>query len=71
VARTSRRSAADLSYEREVERAYKRRAELLASDPSIHRHGDVTPERDYYSIYLHRLDRGGGFVAHRTSWDLE
>ena len=56
---------------REAERAIVRRAELLASDPTIHRHGDTSPERDYYSIALHREDCGGGFVAHHTSWDLE
>jgi hypothetical protein len=56
---------------REVERAIVRRAALLASSPTIHRHGDAEPERDYYSIHLLREDCGGGFVAHRMSWDLE
>lgn len=56
---------------REVDRAIVRKAELLASDPSIKRHGDEAPTRDYYSIHLHREDYGGGFVAYHTPWQQE
>lgn len=68
----SRRRKVD-SYELEVARAEKRKAELLAADPSIHRRGDLEPEdgRDVYTVYLHREEYGGGFVAHRWPWDLE
>lgn len=61
------------SFEREVADANRRKAELLATDPTVHRYGDLQPEdgRDVFSIYLHREAYGGGFVAHFWPWELE
>ncbi len=70
MARAARQPARD-DFEAQYERALVRRAELLKSDPSIKRHGDEQPTREYYSISLHREDCGGGFVAHLMEWDLE
>jgi hypothetical protein len=59
--------------ERDLQSAMHRKAELLASDPTVHRYGDLKPEdgRDVYSIYMHRESHGGGYVAHLWPWDLE
>lgn len=59
--------------EREVASAIRRRAEILAADPTLHRYADAQPEdgRDVYHVYMHREDYGGGFVAYRWPWDLE
>lgn len=61
------------NYEQEVERARQRRDELVVSDPTVHRYGDQAPEdgRDVYSVYLHREDYGGGYVAHLWRWESE
>lgn len=68
-----RAKAARNSVEREIESANRRKAELLAADPTVHRYADSQPEdgRDVYTVYLHREDHGGGYVAHRWPWDLE
>lgn len=67
----SRRATSNADHE--VTSANRRKAELLAADPAIHRYGDLQPGdgRDIYSVYMHREDCGGGFVAHLWPWDLE
>ncbi len=59
--------------EHEVESAYRRRAELLAADPTVHRYRDLRPDdgRDVYHVRMHREDYGGGYVADFWPWDLE
>jgi hypothetical protein len=69
VARKAHRLAANSA--NQYERALIRKAELLASDPSIKRYADELPTRDYYTVHLHREDCGGGYVAYRMSWELE
>lgn len=71
--RTSRARRAVSSVEAEIASANRRKAELLAADPTVHRYGDAQPEdgRDVYTVHLHREDRGGGYVAHLWPWDLE
>jgi hypothetical protein len=75
AARKAKQSSTELysnTQEHEYESAVRRKAELLAANPTtIFRHGDASPEREYYAIRMHREDCGGGFVASFTDWDLE
>lgn len=61
------------SVEHEIASATRRKAELLAADPTVHRYGDVKPEdgRDVYHVLMHREDCGGGYVAYLWPWDFE
>ena len=69
---TRRRTSTDRT-DYEVESGHRRAAELLASDRTVHRYGDMQPEdgRDVYSIFMIREDYGGGYVADLWPWDLE
>lgn len=60
----------DAEWKAACDRSLERKRTLIAYR-RIKRHGDELPTRAFYQIYLHREDRGGGFVAYHTSWDLE